>query len=78
MQNNKIPQVAEVNCFPVTPGKKKNTPRKFNSSPLKNGGCKTILSFWVSAYFQGRAVKLREGNASWNEAGTHKYILESP
>ena len=29
------------------------TPRKFNSSPLKNDGWKTILSFWVSAYFQG-------------------------
>ena len=25
----------------------------FNSSPLKNGGWKTVLSFWVSAYCQG-------------------------
>ena len=32
-------------------------PRKFNSSPLKNDGWKTILSFWVSAYFEGRTVK---------------------
>ena len=31
---------------------------KFNSSPLKNHAWKRILSFWVPAYFQGRAVKL--------------------
>ena len=31
---------------------------KFNSSPLKNGGWKTSLSYWVSVTFQGRAVKL--------------------
>ena len=39
-------------------------PSKFNidSSPLKNGGWKTILSYWVSVTFQGRTVKLREGN----------------
>ncbi len=37
------------------------TPPKFNSSPLKNGGWKTILAYWVSVTFQGRAVKLREG-----------------
>ena len=37
------------------------TPPKFNSSPLKNGGWKTILSYWVSVTFQGRAVKLGEG-----------------
>ena len=40
-----------------------NTPlkfKKFNSSPLKNDGKgdQSILSFSVSAYFQGRAVKL--------------------
>ena len=29
-------------------------------SSLKNGGWKTIVSFWVSAYFQGRTVKLLE------------------
>ena len=38
------------------------TPSKFNSSPLKNGAWKTILSYWVSVTFQGRTVKLREGN----------------
>ena len=46
------------------------TPRKFNSSPLKNGGWKTILSYWVLVTFQGRArraVKLREGN--WKIGG---------
>ena len=37
------------------------TPPKFDSSPLKNGGWKTILSYWVSVTFRGRAVKLREG-----------------
>ena len=30
-----------------------STPPKFNSSPLKNGGWKTILSYWVSVTFQG-------------------------
>ena len=46
---------------------KKLTPRKFNSSPLKNGGWKMILSYWVLVTFQGRAVKLREGTLppSW-------------
>ena len=36
-------------------------PRKFNSSPLKNGGWKTILSYWVPVTFQGRTVKFRGG-----------------
>ena len=36
---------------------------KLTFSPLKMDGWKTILSFWVSAYFQGRAVSFREG--SW-------------
>ena len=36
-----------------------DTPWKFNSSPLKNGGWKTSLSYWVSVTFQGRTVKLR-------------------
>ena len=35
---------------------------KTNSSPLKNDGWKTILSFWGMAYFQGLQVKLQEGN----------------
>ena len=38
------------------------TPPKFNSSPLKMDGWKTSLSYWVSVTFQGRTVKLREGN----------------
>ena len=35
-----------------------------NSSPLQMDGWNTILSYWVSAYFQGRCrtVSLREGN----------------
>ena len=37
------------------------TTLKFNSSPLKNGGWKTILSYWVLVAFQGRAVKLPGG-----------------
>ena len=32
-----------------------------NSSHLKNGGWKTILSYWVWVTFQGRIVKLRGG-----------------
>ena len=46
------------------PGKGNNsraTLPKFNSSPLKNDGWKTILSYWVSVTFQGRTLKLREG-----------------
>ena len=41
------------------------TPRKFNSLPLKDGGWKTILSYWVPVTFQGGAVKLREGIPLW-------------
>ena len=37
-------------------------PPKFNSSPLKNGGWKTSLSYWVSVTFQGRTVKLQVGS----------------
>ena len=33
---------------------KDDTPPKFNSSPLKNGGWKTTLSYWVLVTFQGR------------------------
>ena len=37
------------------------TPPKFNSSPLKNGGWKTILSYWECNFFRGKlAVKLPE------------------
>ena len=36
-----------------------HTPWKVNSSPLKNGGWKTILSYWVLVIFQGRTVKLQ-------------------
>ena len=32
-----------------------------NGLPLKIGGWKTILSFWVSAHFQGRTVSFWEG-----------------
>ena len=32
-----------------------------NSLPLKNGGWETTFSFWVSAYFQVRAVSLTQG-----------------
>ena len=41
------------------------TPPKFNSSPLKNGSWKTILSFRGPATFQGRTVKRAPGDASW-------------
>ena len=61
-------QVAIGRLFKVESRKKidanevhSGTPPKFNSSPLKNGGWKTIVSFWVSAYVQGRTVKLRGG-----------------
>ncbi len=45
-------------------GGRPNTPPKFNSSPLKNDGWKTIHSYWVLVTFQGRTVKLREGTRS--------------
>ena len=32
---------------------------KFNSSPLKKDGWKTILSFWGPVYFQGRTVNFQ-------------------
>ena len=32
-----------------------------STEPLKNGGWKTILSYWVSVTLQGRTVKLPEG-----------------
>ena len=35
---------------------------KLTVRPLKMHGWKMILSFWVSAYFQGRTAKLREDN----------------
>ena len=39
------------------------TPPKFNSEFTPEKCCwKTILSYWVPVTFQGRAVKLREGN----------------
>ena len=37
------------------------TPPKVNSSPLKNGGWKTSLSYWVSVTFEGRTVQLWVG-----------------
>ena len=37
------------------------TPRKSNSSPLRNGGWKTSLSYCISETFQGRTLKVREG-----------------
>ena len=40
-----------------------NTPPKFNSSPLKNGGCKDYFPIG-KVIFQGRALKRREGNHS--------------
>ena len=43
------------------------TPQKFNSSPLKNAAWKMILSFWVPVTFQGRTVKRRECNPTFND-----------
>ena len=37
------------------------TPPKFNSSPLKNGGWKTSLSYWGLVTFQGQTVSLPGG-----------------
>ena len=37
------------------------TPEVEQQKPLKNGGWKMILSYWVPVTFQGRTVKLREG-----------------
>jgi len=35
---------------------------KTNSSPLKNGSWESALSFWGSAYFQGRTLSFGEVN----------------
>ncbi len=43
------------------PNWNKQIPPRSLTYPLKNGGWKTILSYWVSGTFQGRTVKLREG-----------------
>ena len=53
-----------------TPGRslylaKWNTPPKFNSSPLKNGGWKTILSYW-------------EGNSSGAMLNFGRVIFHQP
>lgn len=44
-----------------------HAPLKFNSSPLKNGGWKTILSYWGVVTFRGWSVKLQGRNErnSW-------------
>ena len=57
--------VSSISCGSKSPKSlREGTPPKFNSSPLKNGGWKTILSYWVSVTLQGRTVKLREGNGN--------------
>ena len=50
-------------CFigKVRPDPKGGSLPETNSSPLKMDGWNTILSYWVSAYFQGRTVSFREG-----------------
>ena len=45
-----------------------DTPPKFNSSPLKSGACRTSLSYWVSATFQGLCQTSR-GYCSTNSYG---------
>ena len=40
------------------------TPLEFNSSPLKNDGWKTILSYWVYITFQRQTDKLQWGRLS--------------
>ena len=47
-----------------------------NSSPLKFDGCKTILSFWVSAYFQVLLLLVsRRVPSGKSRAWTPMYIL---
>ena len=42
-------------------GRKTDTPWKCNSSPLKKGSWKTILSYWVSiTFFRGELLNFRE------------------
>ena len=50
------------------------TPRKFNSSPLKNGGWKTILSYWVSVAFQGQTVKLQDISLGFQTPNVRRYL----
>ena len=62
------------------------TTPKFNSSPLKMDGWKTILSYWGPVSFQGRTVKLRGGTASpiftisqsTNPCETRGFIMPHP
>ena len=55
----------------------KNAPRKFHSSPLKNGGKGRRSGFLLgeTVTFQGRAVKLREGSASNTNGGVNMKFM---
>ncbi len=48
------------------PGPRKTTLPETNSSPLKMDGWKTILSYWVSADFQGRLPLVSGRVNGWN------------
>ena len=54
-----------------------NTLPKFDSSPLKNGAWKTILSYWVFGDFSGgRTVKLWEGTLQGTNISPQNGILK--
>ena len=52
-----VPEITPLNRSCVNALKRMFTPRKFNSSPLKNNGWKTILSYWGPVTFQGQVLE---------------------
>ena len=56
------PTLIHENIAKAMPGNRKNQPRYQLATLKAMVGWKMILSFSVSAYFQGLCVKLREGN----------------
>ena len=52
---------------------------KLTFSPLKIDGWKMILSFWVSAYFQGQTVSFRECKRHffWCQMGWHHQLCSN-
>ena len=71
--NKKTLQVAETGHISGN-NKHSFTPLKFNIAYLQNDGWKTILSFWVSACFEGyfnfRGCKIASGYLLWHRCSS--------
>ena len=56
-------------------GGRETTLPETNELPLKMDGWNTILSYWVSAYFQGRTVSFREGKLLVKRSGFPRHSM---